>query len=170
MPWLEDQQRLQFAHDGRNHQDIHCLARRDRLIHYGLHFGKYCGRLARNDMNDPHHKTLVDWLLVTLSAATALQDPLPNLAAVTPTEFRSSFPKLCDATGRFCDACARLDGLGEFRDLAVKANRDIVRHLLGVAENAGLDLDSLLAERRRQLARRAFYVTQDDPRPAVSAG
>ena len=46
--WLFEQQRNQFRHDELHHQDVFCLSRNDRLKHFGLHFAKYCGRLARN--------------------------------------------------------------------------------------------------------------------------
>ena len=39
-------QREQYRHDQRNHSDIACLAKSERLKHYGLHFAKYVGRLA----------------------------------------------------------------------------------------------------------------------------
>ena len=37
----------QHSHDLRNHFDIISLHKTDRLKHYGLHFAKYVGRLAR---------------------------------------------------------------------------------------------------------------------------
>jgi hypothetical protein len=40
-------QREQFRHDRRNHFDILSLHKNDRLKHYGLHYCKYVGRLAR---------------------------------------------------------------------------------------------------------------------------
>ena len=158
MDWLLEQQRLQFSHDATNHQDIHCLSRADRLKHYGLHFAKYCGRLARDGFEEGADKTLADWFLVALSASNALQDRLHDLPRPNGTaSFREAFVNLCDASGRFCDACEKTDHLEEFRELAVAANRDIVRLLVGVAEARGRSIADLLRDRRKELAERAFY-------------
>lgn len=158
MEWLLEQQRLQFAHDATNHQDIHCLSRADRLKHYGLHFAKYCGRLARDGFEQGADKTLADWFLVALSASIALQDKLVDLPASRRAEaFEGAFVSLCDASGRFCDACEKIDHLEEFRAIATVANRDIVLLLLGVAAAGERPLDELLRGRRGQLAERAFY-------------
>ena len=48
---LAQLQREQYVHDQRNHFDIICLPKPDRLKHYGLHFAKYVGRLARGDFD-----------------------------------------------------------------------------------------------------------------------
>jgi len=54
-------QREQFHHDKRNHSDIFCLSKHDRLKHYGLHFAKYVGRLARGPAEPkPSNQTLGD--------------------------------------------------------------------------------------------------------------
>ena len=50
MPLLNDLTRMQkeqYRHDMRNHSEILCLHKTERLKHYGLHFAKYVGRLAR---------------------------------------------------------------------------------------------------------------------------
>jgi hypothetical protein len=39
---LLQMQREQFRHDERNHKDILCLPKPDRLKHYGLHYAKIC--------------------------------------------------------------------------------------------------------------------------------
>jgi uncharacterized membrane protein len=65
-------QQEQFSHDQRNHTDIICLSRIDRLKHYGLHYAKYAGRLARSDDDAVLRRTAVDTALVALSAANAL--------------------------------------------------------------------------------------------------
>ena len=158
MEWLVEQQRLQFTHDATNHQDIHCLGRTDRLKHYGLHFAKYCGRLARDGFEHGADKTLADWFLVALSASIALQDKLDNLSKLqSANTFEGAFLALCDASGRFCDACEKIDHLEEFREIATVANRDIVQLLRGVAAAGDRSLDELLRGRRGQLAERAFY-------------
>src|SRR5712691_13401557 len=67
----------QYAHDMRNHFDIISLHKTDRLKHYGLHFAKYVGRLARESAEmKPVERTLVDTLLVSLSAANTLHQDL----------------------------------------------------------------------------------------------
>ena len=42
-------QKAQYRHDKRNHFDILSRHKIDRLKHYGLHFAKYTGRLARGE-------------------------------------------------------------------------------------------------------------------------
>lgn len=157
--WLLDQQVTQFEHDQRNHHDIACLHRADRLKHYGLHYAKYCGRLARDDFDDAQGRTLTDWFLVALSASIALQDRLDDIAVPEQTEqdFAQCFSLICDATGRFCDACEKIDHLEEFRTTAVRANRDLVSLLLSIRPPAGRPLSALLSVRRQQLSDRAFY-------------
>jgi len=66
-------QQDQHRHDQRNHTDILHLSKSDRLKHYGLHFAKYVGRLARGSAEPiPYERTLVDTVLVSLSAANTL--------------------------------------------------------------------------------------------------
>jgi hypothetical protein len=61
-------QSAQYSHDMRNHFDILSLPKTDRLKHYGLHFAKYVGRLARGaDEPKSVERTLVDAILVSLS-------------------------------------------------------------------------------------------------------
>ena len=59
-------QREQHHHDRRNHADILSLPKPDRLKHYGLHFAKYIGRLARGaDEQKSIERTIVEirfWL------------------------------------------------------------------------------------------------------------
>ena len=72
-------QREQHAHDMRNHFDIISLHKTERLKHYGLHFAKYVGRLARESTElKPIERTLVDALLVGLSTANTLHQDLSN--------------------------------------------------------------------------------------------
>src|SRR4051812_34509831 len=72
-------QRAQYAHDMRNHFDILSLHKNDRLKHYGLHFAKYVGRLAREaDEQKPAGRTIVDAALVSLSAANTLHQDLSS--------------------------------------------------------------------------------------------
>jgi hypothetical protein len=71
----------QHSHDMRNHFDIISLHKTDRLKHYGLHFAKYVGRLAREAAEaKPVERTLVDALLVSLSAANTLHQDLGALS------------------------------------------------------------------------------------------
>ena len=70
-------QQEQFQHDKRNHSDIQCLHKTERLKHYGLHFCKYVGRLSRGDIEPkPVSRTIVDTILVGLSAANTLHQNL----------------------------------------------------------------------------------------------
>src|SRR5205823_4710500 len=84
---LQRMQREQFRHDERNHKDILCLPKPDRLKHYGLHYAKYVGRLARGSAEGKtDEKTLVDAILVALSAANTLLQDLSkaDLSCKTP--------------------------------------------------------------------------------------
>jgi hypothetical protein len=70
---MRKRQQAQYEHDLHNHFDILSLSRLDRLKHYGLHFAKYAGRLARGEREaKSRQETLVDAFLVALSAANAL--------------------------------------------------------------------------------------------------
>ena len=81
-------QRDQHRHDMRNHSDIVCLNKADRLKHYGLHFAKYVGRLARGERESkPIDRTVIDTLLVCLSAANALHQNL--------SEIELTFTRIC---------------------------------------------------------------------------
>src|SRR5258707_1695287 len=74
-------QREQYAHDRRNHSDILHLSKSDRLKHYGLHFAKYVGRLARGTEEQKSlERTVVDTFLVCLSAANTLHQELSSIS------------------------------------------------------------------------------------------
>src|SRR5712675_781729 len=110
-------QREQHTHDKRNHCDILNLPKNDRLKHYGLHFAKYVGRLARgSDEPKSVDRTMTDIVLVALSAANTLHQELG--AAVFPLEAHRSqvdpIYTFADATGRFADACEKIDHIEEF--------------------------------------------------------
>lgn len=156
-------QRDQYAHDMRNHFDIVSLHKLDRLKHYGLHFAKYVGRLAR-DNEEPKsiESTFVDAFLVSLSAANTLHQDLGR----EKFEFGQAQKQLdplrtfADAAGRFADACEKIDHLEDFLTLAKKANRDVTSWVIEQAQERQIDLDSLVQVRRQQLAERQFF-----PRP-----
>lgn len=155
-------QREQHLHDMRNHFEIVCLHKTDRLKHYGLHFAKYVGRISRESLEPkPIERTLVDTLLVSLSAANTLDQNLGEESYSIP-----SFPAqidplrvLADAAGRFADACEKIDHMEEFGALARHANRDIAEWILVNAEERGLELDSAIKARRQELSLRHFYVS-----------
>jgi hypothetical protein len=153
-------QREQFRHDQRNHSDIHCLAKADRLKHYGLHFSKYVGRLARGESEEKSlARTVVDTALVSLSAANTLHQRLE--AACDVGGFAPQVDPLrlfADAAGRFADACEKIDHLEEFVSLAVHANSDVMRWVLSFSGERGIDLETGIHERRSQLAKRPFYI------------
>jgi len=149
----------QYRHDQRNHFDIICLPKEDRLKHYGLHFAKYVGRLARTDETKSRARTLTDTALVCLSAANTLHLRLDQQS------FASGLAKqidpirpLADAAGRFADACEKIDHLEDFLPLARQANIDVLQWVLSTAFEQSLDLNKLISERRRELAERQFYI------------
>jgi hypothetical protein len=149
-------QREQFHHDKRNHSDIMCLPKPDRLKHYGLHFAKYVGRLARDSAEPKTPKqTLVDALLVSLSAANTLHQDLASIP-VAPERRPDQIDPLrvfADAVGRFADACEKLDHLEDSFALARSANIDILQWVIATAGKQKLDLMDALRGRRKELAR-----------------
>jgi len=150
-------QQAQYEHDFQNHLDILSLSRIDRLKHYGLHFAKYAGRLARGEAEvKSRTETLVDAFLVVLSAANALNQ---SLSDISDTMDRSKLIDLAftDQAGRFADACEKIDHLEEFREIALYANAALALWIEHSAVMAKLDIDDLIDKRRRQLAQRAVY-------------
>jgi hypothetical protein len=155
-------QQEQYLHDKRNHSDIICLPKPDRLKHYGLHFGKYVGRLARGSAEPkPPKQTLVDSLLVSLSAANTLHQDLASveIGAIRRADQIDPLREFADAAGRFADACEKLDHLEDSFALARSANIDVLRWVITTAAEQEFDLLDALYERRKELAARQFYVT-----------
>lgn len=151
-------QQDQFRHDQRNHSDIACLPKPDRLKHYGLHYAKYVGRIARDDETKPLSRTIVDTGLVCLSAANTLHQRLDrchNSHAVPSVNLATS---LADAAGRFADACEKQDHMEEFLVQAKDANCDIFLWVLFAAESERMDLMAAISSRRAELRERAFYI------------
>jgi hypothetical protein len=158
---LKHLQRQQYAHDMRNHFDIISLHKNDRLKHYGLHFAKYVGRLAREAAEPkPVERTLVDTLLVVLSTANTLHQDLSNQASQMGGKHSQIDPLrvFADAAGRFADACEKIDHLEEFVPMAKAANWDVLRWVLTTAEERNIDLSGAATARRRELAARHFYI------------
>ncbi|MGE3990150.1 hypothetical protein [Pseudorhodoplanes sp.] len=154
-------QRTQYAHDMRNHFDILSLHKNDRLKHYGLHFAKYIGRLAREaDEPKPVERTVVDAALVCLSAANTLHQDLSKETWSDLTKNKQIDPLriFADAAGRFADACEKIDHLEEFLPIAREANRDIMDWLLREAHEKNFALTERIEARRRELAERHFYI------------
>src|SRR5882757_6800749 len=83
---LRQLQQDQHTHDRRNHSDIWSLHKAERLKHYGLHFSKYVGRLARGAAEPKSvTRTITDTFLINLSAANTLcQDLGPEVFSVQP--------------------------------------------------------------------------------------
>lgn len=157
-------QQEQFRHDHRNHTDIVCLSRIDRLKHYGLHFAKYAGRIARDeDDREVLTRTTVDALLVCLSAANALAQRLDqSFDRTVLLDFRRTLLiDLADASGRFCDACEKIDHLEDFLAIARSANCDILHWILSVTSHQSLNIEALLKARRSQLAERQFLIPRE---------
>lgn len=156
--WLLDQQKRQYQHDVESHQDIHTLSRSDRIKHYGLHFAKYCGRIARKDEIHSFHKTLADCTLIALSAANALQDNLAEFNFLPSPIKRDEFQvRLFDAVGRFADGCEKIDHMENFHQLLISGNRNIISALIGVSMTENINLVHLVEDRRKILRARAFY-------------
>ena len=155
---MRTRQQAQHEHDLLNHFDILSLSRSDRLKHYGLHFAKYAGRFARSSAGArTRTATLVDAFLVALSAANALNQALPDFDDADGCGQMPSDLDFTDQTGRFADACEKIDHLEEFRTIALDANLALVAWIVRSAAVAGVDLDALVDVRRRQLARRLVY-------------
>ena len=157
---MKKQQQAQHEHDLRNHFDILSLSRLDRLKHYGLHFAKYAGRFARGEAEaKSRSETLTDAFLVALSAANALNQPLADVRGTANDEDPSDLA-FTDQAGRFADACEKIDHLEEFRTIALHANAALMEWIVRRAVTEGLDLDALVEERRRQLARRPVHAPE----------
>lgn len=154
-------QRAQYAHDMRNHFDILSLHKTVRLKHYGLHFAKYVGRLARGiDEIKPVERTLVDAILVCLSAANTLHQDLSRESFTTDANWKQVDPlrTLADAAGRFADACEKIDHMEEFIPIARQANRDIMTWLISEAGERHLHVPEAIQKRRIELAARHFFI------------
>lgn len=154
-------QREQHAHDQRNHADILHLSKNDRLKHYGLHFAKYVGRLARGaDEPKSVERTVVDTFLVCLSAANTLHQELNSLSVCQLSHEATNDPVyvLADAAGRFADACEKIDHLEEFLPIARQANADVVHWVINIVAERAIDIEHALKERRKELAARQFYI------------
>jgi hypothetical protein len=158
---LGQMQSDQYAHDMRNHFDILALHKNDRLKHYGLHFAKYVGRMARGRQEcKPVERTVIDTLLVALSAANTLYQDLrkENFTGdmLNPGVDRLRF--FADAAGRFADACEKIDHMEEFVPIARTANRDILSWIMASAAENELDLKEAALQRRKELSERQFYI------------
>ncbi|QGM45190.1 hypothetical protein [Methylocystis heyeri] len=156
-PWQQEQ----FRHDQRNHSDILNMPRPDRLKHYGLHFAKYVGRLARGSAETkPVDRTIVDAALICLSAANSLNQRLKKPASTMPSSSLQTDKtlSLADAAGRFADACEKIDHLEEFLLLARTANEDILKWVFTISAERHLNLSSAIKVRRKEIADRQFYI------------
>jgi hypothetical protein len=151
----------QFAHDQRNHWDIACLSRADRLKHYGLHFAKYVGRLARGPRERISlERTVIDTALINLSAANVLHQRLDQAERLDQGMGSELDPlgTLADAAGRFADACEKIDHLEDFFPIARSANEDVLRWVLAVSIAFKIDLLGAIRSRRVELADRQFFI------------
>jgi hypothetical protein len=157
-------QREQHAHDQRNHSDILHLSKTDRLKHYGLHFAKYVGRLARGaEEAKSVERTLVDTFLISLSAANTLHQELGRAEWPTRASCKQNDPiyVLADMAGRFADACEKVDHMEEFISIARQANAEVVQWVINMASERGMELEPAVKARRRELAARQFYISHD---------
>ncbi|MER8505034.1 hypothetical protein [Mesorhizobium sp. M0208] len=155
-------QQEQYHHDRRNHSDILCLHKNDRLKHYGLHYCKYVGRLARG-LTEPkaYDRTLTDTALVCLSAANTLHQhlPAPNVAVKPATQI-DPLRTFADAAGRFADACEKIDHAEDCLPIMRSANIDIMTWVAQISEERGLNLHEAVIQRRSELRERQFYITE----------
>ncbi|WP_421445726.1 hypothetical protein [Agrobacterium tumefaciens] len=153
-------QRTQHDHDMRNHFDIVSLHKTERMKHYGLHYAKYVGRLARGSNEiKPVERTLVDALLVNLSAANTLQQDLSREKFEDgASRGNDLFSFFADASGRFADACEKIDHMEDFVSIARDANKDITQWIMWIAVERELDLIKGINERRQELSARHFYI------------
>lgn len=160
---VKELQREQYSHDMRNHFDILSLHKTDRLKHYGLHFAKYVGRLAREaEESKPVERTLVDAFLVTLSTANTLHQNLGDGGPSSSSPVTNQVDPLrsfADAAGRFADACEKIDHLEEFVPTAKTANMEIFLWISEQAEARALNLVEATRLRRTELAQRHFYIS-----------
>jgi hypothetical protein len=157
-------QREQYSHDRRNHSDILHLSKTDRLKHYGLHFAKYVGRLARGpDEAKSLERTVVDTFLVCLSAANTLHQELSSAALDLGSRTKENDPIyiLADAAGRFADACEKVDHMEEFIPIACQANADVVKWVINMTTERNIALEPAIKLRRAQLAARQFYISDE---------
>ncbi len=155
-------QREQYSHDRRNHSDILSLSKTDRLKHYGLHFAKYVGRLARGaDEAKSVERTVVDTFLVCLSAANTLHQELGSAFLDSGSQAKKNDPVyvLADASGRFADACEKVDHMEEFIPIARQANADVVKWVMNIAAERKIELEPAIQARRKELAARQFYIS-----------
>lgn len=152
-------QRDQYRHDARNHTDILHLTKNDRLKHYGLHFAKYVGRLARGSAEPIScDRTIIDTVLVSLSAANTMHQHLVAPAPLTKEAQIDPLRTYADAAGRFADACEKIDHMEAFIPIAHKANADIMCWALHQADERHIDIDVQLRKRRGELRARQFYI------------
>lgn len=155
---LLELQKEQYLHDQRNHFDILSLHKADRLKHYGLHYAKYVGRLARGEEEaKSYSQTLVDSFLVCLSAANTLHQRLDDHETKdTSHDFLRVY---ADAAGRFADACEKIDHLEDFVQMAKRANLDICACIIEEAASSQTDIyNDILLMRRDVLGDRHFYI------------
>lgn len=156
---LKGWQISQQKHDLSNHFDIICLHKSDRMKHYGLHFAKYVGRLARNRHNESELKrTLVDAFLIALSAANCMNQKLEIKSSFDrPTDNDFDFYFLADAVGRFADACEKIDHFEECRNIAIEANLDILSWIIDRSNLVFENFELAVKKRREFLSHRQAY-------------
>lgn len=152
-------QQAQYSHDKRNHFDILARHKIDRLKHYGLHFGKYAGRLSmgENASGKSERQTAVDSILVSLSAANALHDRLLPPKVWDTTEKLKYYTT---AMGRFCDGVEKIDHLefDEIRKMLSTSNQHLFEIAFSILNISYKEMVSAIEIRREALRKKAFYV------------
>jgi hypothetical protein len=150
---IKRQQSLQHAHDMYAHVDILGLHRISRIQHYGLHFAKYVGRIARgNAETKTLDETLVDIALVALSAANSL-----NMELYARNSALSDFENLASSTGKFCDGAEKFDHMEDCHESIRDALVEIFSWVVQRAKSEGIGLESAIPSRREFLRQRQVF-------------
>ncbi|MBW4981033.1 hypothetical protein KZZ07_00635 [Mameliella sp. CS4] len=151
-------QKVQYAHDKRNHSDILSLHKNDRSKHYGLHFAKYSARLATGYCKKKSTlDTAVDSILVSLSSANTLMLEL-DFSNCSGFDWADLIRQYTIEMAKYCDGCEKIDHAEEFWPLLREANLNIFSISFEMASRNSNNVLGDLAHRRHALAKRQFYI------------
>jgi len=154
---IKEQQRLQQKHDIENHFDIVSSTRIDRVKHYALHYAKYVGRMFRENESKHITQTLTDSLLVSLSAANALNQSLwiePNLG-LDHESFDAQI--YADYSGIFADSAEKIDHMESFLEAMKGSNYRLFWLAFQALQRSDVDPVNQINKRRIEISKRAVY-------------
>jgi hypothetical protein len=155
---LQQLQAAQWHHDETYHREIARLPVQRRLTHMTLHFAKYCGRFAADEVNEL--QTVADVFAITLSSANILGLTLATIinSEDRPMERADFFRALMMATGQMSAACEKLDHLEDFpyRKVLRENVCGIAKATMGYCETKSWDLKSIVATRLAAVRSKAF--------------